>query len=283
LLERKLERRLQLGVALFRLPERPEPRPEEHQGEQDGSDDGPHEQQRPAIERSHVGEPPRPRRLHDGLPRATLRLSKSGTGSREDRGSGEGMGAGLLLLALLSSADPGPQSVFDEDRLGVELGGRASLGQTYWVLAAAGPSYGIDLRLRFGPHFSVGFRLEGGYSKSPDIDHPWTLHRKQLAFDVQWRFDTGPSIRPWVSLGMSFGTIDLEYDDLGFRSSAHTMDFARLGLGVDFLVGHFVALGPFVRGALGHTRLRAADDPSDADTGRSLDSLEVGVRVLFSF
>jgi len=193
------------------------------------------------------------------------------------------MGAGLLLLALLSTAEVGPASVFDEDRVGFEVGGRASLGQTYWVLAAAGPTFGVDVRLRFGPHLGLGFALETGFSKSPDVDHPWTLHRKQLAFDVQWRFDTGPSIRPWVSLGMGFGTIDLEYDDLAFRSAAHTVDFARLGLGVDFLVGRFLALGPFLRGSLGHTRLPAADDPSGSDTGRSLDSLEVGVRVLFGF
>ena len=193
------------------------------------------------------------------------------------------MGAGLLLLALLSTAEAGPASVFDEDRVGVEVGGRASLGQTYWVLAAAGPTFGVDLRLRLGAHLGLGFTLETGTSKSPDIDHPWTLHRKQLGFDVQWRFDTGPSIRPWVSLGMGFGTIDLEYDDLAFRSSAHTVDFARLGLGVDFLVGRFLALGPFIRGSLGHTHLPAEDDPDGSDTGRSLDSLEVGVRVLFGF
>ena len=193
------------------------------------------------------------------------------------------MGAGLLLLALLSTAEPGPTSVFDEDRIGVDLGARASLGQTFWVLAAAGPSFGVDVRLRFGPHLGLGFALETGTGKSPDIDHPWTLHRKQIAFDLQWRFDTGPSIRPWVSLGMSFGTIDVEYDDLDFRSSAHTVDFARLGLGVDFLVGRFLAIGPFIRGSLGHTHLPAADDPPGADTGRSLDALDVGVRVLIGF
>jgi len=193
------------------------------------------------------------------------------------------MGAGLLLLALLSTAEASPASVFDEDRFGVELGGRASLGQTFWVMAAAGPSFGIDLRLRFGPHLGLGVALEAGYGKSPDVEHPWTLHRKQLAFDVQWRFDTGPSIRPWVSLGMGFGTIDLEYDDLPFSSSAHTVDFARLGLGVDFLVGRYLAMGPFIRGSLGHTELPLADDPAGADTGRSLDSLEVGVRVLLGF
>lgn len=193
------------------------------------------------------------------------------------------MGAGLLLLALLSSADPGPTSVFDEDRVGIELGGRAALGQTFWVLAAAGPSFGLDLRLRFGPHLGLGFALETGTGKSPDIEHPWTLRRKQIAFDLQWRFDTGPSIRPWVSLGMSFGTIDLEYDDLAFRAAAHTLDFARLGLGVDFLVGRSLAIGPFVRGSLGHTHLPAADDPPGADTGRSLDALDVGVRVLVGF
>lgn len=191
------------------------------------------------------------------------------------------MGAGLLLLALLSTAEAVPASVFDEDRFGVELGGRASLGQTYWVLAAAGPSFGIDLRLRFGPHLGLGFTLETGTSKVSEIEHPWTLHKKQLAFDVQWRFETGPSIRPWVSLGMGFGSVDLEYDDLTFRSSAHAVDFARLGAGVDFLVGRFLAMGPFVRGSLGHTHLPAADDLAGADTGRSLDSLEVGVRVLF--
>jgi Outer membrane protein beta-barrel domain len=193
------------------------------------------------------------------------------------------MGAGLLLLALLSTAEGGAGSVFDEDRLGVEVGGRASVGQTFWVLAAAGPSFGVDLRLRLGPHLGLGFTLEAGYGKSPEIDHPWTLHRKQLAFDLQWRFDTGPSIRPWVSLGMAFGSIDLEYDDGSFRSSAHTVDFARLGLGVDFLVGRFVAVGPFVRGSLGHTRLPDLPDPPGSDTGRSLDALEVGVRVLIGF
>jgi hypothetical protein len=61
------------------------------------------------------------------------------------------------------------------------------------------------------------------------------------------------------------------------------VDFARLGLGVDFLVGRFLAIGPFVRGSLGHTRLPAADDPPGADTGRSLDALDVGVRVLVGF
>jgi len=82
---------------------------------------------------------------------------------------------------------------------------------------------------------------------------------------------------------MGFGTIDLEYDDLPFSSSAHTVDFARLGLGVDFLVGRYLAMGPFIRGSLGHTELPLADDPAGADTGRSLDSLEVGVRVLLGF
>lgn len=193
------------------------------------------------------------------------------------------MGAGLVLLAVLSSAGPATASVLDEDRVGIEVGGRASLGQTFWVLAAAGPSFGVDVRLRLGPHLGLGFTLETGTGKSPDIDQPWTLHRKQLAFDVQWRFDTGPGIRPWVSLGMSFGTIDLEYDALPFRASAHTMDFARLGLGVDFLVGRFLAIGPFVRGSLGHTHLPAANDPAGADTGRSLDALDVGVRMLVGF
>jgi len=190
------------------------------------------------------------------------------------------MGAGLLLLALLSNADPGADSVFDEPRVGVELGGHAAVGQTYWVLTAAGPSFGVDLRLRLGPNLSLGFGLETGSGKSPEGDHQWELHRKQIAFDVQWRFDTGPRIRPWISLGMSFGSVDLEYDDGSFRSSAHAWEFARLGLGVDFLAGRFLALGPFVRGSLGHTRLPDVGDPPGADTGRSLDSLEVGVRIL---
>src|SRR5689334_4464296 len=104
----------------------------------------------------------------------SVRLLYNGFGERVC-----GMGAGLLLLALLSSAEPGPTSVFDEDRVGIELGGRASVGQTFWVLAAAGPSFGVDVRLRFGPHLGLGFALETGTGKSPDIDHPWTLHRKQ--------------------------------------------------------------------------------------------------------
>ena len=195
------------------------------------------------------------------------------------------MAGGGLLLLLLAAAAPGtPESVFDEERFGVELGGRAAVGQTFWVLAAAGPSFAIDLRLRFGPHLGLGFTLEAGSGKSPgEIEHPWSVHRKQLAFDVQWRFDTGPRIRPWVSLGMGFGSIDLEYEDLSFRSSAHAIDFARLGLGVDFLIGRFLAIGPWVRGSLGHTRLQSAEDPPGSDTSRSLDSLEVGVRALLGF
>jgi hypothetical protein len=153
----------------------------------------------------------------------------------------------------------------------------------YWVQAAAGLEYGIDLRLRFSPNLSLGLALEAGSGKSPEGDQQWELHRKQIGFDVQWRFDTGPHIRPWISLGMAFGSVDLQYEDGSFRSSAHTWDFARLGLGVDFLVGRFVALGPFVRGSLGHTRLVDVTDPPGADTGRSLDALEVGLRVLLGF
>ena len=188
--------------------------------------------------------------------------------------------AGLVLLGLLSSVEGGADSVFDEPRFGVEIGGRAAGGQSYWVQAAGGPDFGIDLRFRFSPNLSLGLALETGSFKSPQGDQQWELHRKQIGFDVQWRFDTGPRIRPWVSLGMSFGSVDLEYEDGSFRSSAHTWDFVRLGLGVDFLVGRYFALGPFVRGSLGHTRLTDVTDPPGADTGRSLDSLEVGLRVL---
>ena len=188
--------------------------------------------------------------------------------------------AGLLLLGVLASADGGAESVFDEPRFGVEIGGRAAIDQTFWVLAAAGPSFGVDLRLRFSPNLSLGLALETGSGKSPEGDRQWELHRKQIAFDVQWRFETGPRIRPWISLGMGFGSVDLEYDDGSFRSSAHAVDFARLGLGVDFLVGRFVALGPFIRGSLGHTRLPDVGDPPGAETSRSLDSLEVGLRIL---
>ncbi|HET6983584.1 MAG TPA: outer membrane beta-barrel protein [Myxococcaceae bacterium] len=191
--------------------------------------------------------------------------------------------AGLVLLGLLSSVEGGADSVFDEPRLGVELGGRAAGGQSYWVQAAGGPSFGVDLRLRFSANLSLGLELDIGSFKSPEGDQQWKLQRKQIGFDVQWRFDTGPRIRPWVSLGMSFGSADLEYEDGSFRSSAHTWDFARLGLGVDFLVGRVFALGPLVRGALGRTNLIDVTDPPGADTSRSLDSLEVGLRVLVGF
>ena len=60
----------------------------------------------------------------------------------------------------------------------------------------------------------------------PVPDHARDFLRRRSACD-----SISDSIRPWVSLGMSFGTIDLEYDDLAFRSSAHTMDFARSGVG----------------------------------------------------
>ena len=119
--------------------------------------------------------------------------------------------------------------------------------------------------------------LRSQASKVSEIDHPWTLHRKQIAFDVQWRFETGPGIRPWASLGMGFGSVDLAYDYLTFRSSAHAVDFARLGAGVDFLAGRYFAMGPFVRGSLGHTRLTSADDlpgaqtESQGDTGRFVE------------
>jgi hypothetical protein len=188
--------------------------------------------------------------------------------------------AGLVLLGLLSSVEGGTDSVFDEPRVGVEIGGSVSGGQLYWVQAAGGLSYEVDLRLRFTPNLSLGLELETGSGKSPEGDQQWELHRKQIGFDVQWRFDTGPHIRPWISLGMAFGSVDLAYEDGSFRSSAHTWDFARLGLGVDFLVGRWFSLGPFVRGSLGHTRLTDVTDPAGADTGRSLDALQVGVRVL---
>ena len=197
------------------------------------------------------------------------------------------MAAGpLLVLVLLSNAPAAAPSVFDEDRFGVELGGRAELGETFWTVASNGPSFGIDLRLRFGPSLAVGVSLESGSSSSPEMENSWKLHRKQVAVDVQWRFDSGPGIRPWISLGMGFGQVELEYTDGSFRSSAHAVDFARLSLGVDFLVGRFVALGPFLRGSLGHTRLQSADDVTVSpplDSSRSLDALQVGFRALVGF
>ncbi|HZJ53982.1 MAG TPA: outer membrane beta-barrel protein [Myxococcaceae bacterium] len=194
--------------------------------------------------------------------------------------------AGLLLLALLSAAETGPESVFDEERFGIELGGYAAVTRPGWVYATSGPGFGVTVRFRFGARLSAGLALEAVSAKSPEMERPWTMERKQIAFDVQWRFDTGPHIRPWASLGMGFGKVDLAYDDGAFIGSAHAVDLVRLGLGVDFVIGRHLILGPFVRGSLGRTGLASPADLETTpppDTHRGLNTLELGARALIGF
>jgi hypothetical protein len=195
-------------------------------------------------------------------------------------------GAGLLMLALLAEAPGTASSVFAEARFGVEVGGQAAVAVTRWIDDATGPSFAVALRLRFGPHLGLGVAFESASGSVPDVERPSHLDRKQVSFDVQWRFDTGPSIRPWVSLGMGFGRVEVEYEDDLYRASAHAVDLFRLALGVDFLIGRQLAIGPLVRYSLGNTRLESIDDARatvPGDTYRALNTLELGLRVLVGF
>jgi hypothetical protein len=195
-------------------------------------------------------------------------------------------GAGLLLLTVLSTAPENNGSAFDEDRFGIELFGQAAVTRTGWTFSGSGPGFAAGIRLRFGPSLGIGVAVESAAGGSADPGRPWTLHRQQIAFDVQWRFDTGPHIRPWVSLGMAFGKADLDEDDGPHISSAHAVDWARLGLGVDFLIGRNLALGPLVRGSLGRTALASPEDIASTpqpDTHRALNTFELGVRTLVGF
>ena len=162
-----------------------------------------------------------------------------------------------------------------------------SVGQTFWVLAAAGPSFGIDSSGCAWLPTGLGFALEAGTSKSPDIDHPGPSAGKQLAFDLQWRFDTGPSIRPWVFprhglRGRFDSSIDgaAELPELGAHggtspgwASASTSSWVGPRAGPLFILG--------VAGA--HPLAERGTIRAGADTGRSLKSAEVGVRALLGF
>lgn len=190
------------------------------------------------------------------------------------------------MVGLLAAEAEQASSVFDEDRVGVELGGRAGAAVMHWADSAAGPGFGLELRVRFGPHLGLGVELEDATGSSPEGVPSWKLHRQQIALDLQWRFDTGPSIRPWVSLGMGFGRVTIEYDPDPFRATAHCVDLFRIGVGVDFLAWRHLALGPFVRYSLGSTRLETLEDAAlvpPPDTHRGLNTLELGARFLVGF
>ena len=194
----------------------------------------------------------------------------------------------MIVLALLAS-EPGAaaESVFDEERVGVEVGGLAALAITGWDgKTHTGSDFGVMLRLRIGAHFSLGAELDAG-SQSWEYGggSGWRLKRQQIGFDLQWRFRPAPILRPWVSVGMAFGKVKIEYEDEFFSDEAHTVDLFRLGLGVDFLVGRYFALGPFLRGSIGTTHLPSIPEHNAGTVPdeRSLNAFEAGLRVLVGF
>src|SRR5262249_31400517 len=147
--------------------------------------------------------------------------------------------------------------------------------RTGWVFSGSGPGFAAGVRLPFGPDPGVGGGLESAAGGSAGPERPWTLHRQQGAGDGPWGLDTRPHLPPWGSLGMAFGKVDLDEDDGPHISSAHAVDWARLGLGVDFLIGRNLALGPLIRGSLGRTGLASPEDNATTphpDTHRALNT-----------
>lgn len=77
----------------------------------------------------------------------------------------------------------------------------------------------------------------------------WDYERKQLAADLQWRFwGAHGFLRPWVGLGMAWGSIQgFHRDESQPGVNSHVWEYLRMSAGADVVVGEHFAIGPWFR------------------------------------
>ena len=191
----------------------------------------------------------------------------------------------LLLVASTPTAKAGGESDagFAGRGLGMELGGSGALQYSSGSNSGSYPMFlqwEVLLRFRIGQFFSIGASYE---SLSGEIGGPGDAQRfyqrKQIAADVQWRFwGVQGVVRPWLGLGMAWGSIHEEMAYTSYPSiDAHVWEYFRFGAGVDLVPVRWIAFGPWARVGLATT-------PSATSPGQSgLQTFLFGVRALVAF
>jgi hypothetical protein len=185
----------------------------------------------------------------------------------------------LTALLLSAGAEAAPRtSGFAGHGLGLELNGAVALEVASGGLEGRGalivPKWELGLRLRVGQFFSIGAAGEYLHAIVGGAGDDWDYERKQIAADVQWRFWGYEGIlRPWVGLGMAWGSIHAFHLDEALPDvDSHVWEYLRCSAGLDVVLGDHFAIGPWFRFGLASTH--------DIDPGSStLATYVLGLRV----
>ena len=104
----------------------------------------------------------------------------------------------------------------------------------------------------------------------------WDYERKQVAADLQWRFwGYRGFVRPWVGLGMAWGSIHAYHrDEVMPGVNTRVWEYFRASAGVDVVIAEFFAIGPW--GRLG-VASRPDIDPSSTFLATCVFGLRMGV------
>ena len=183
-------------------------------------------------------------------------------------------GAALVILLVAGAPASGEESRsgFHGDGFGLELSGAMALSSASggYVGGRRFPQWELALRLRIGEYFSIGVVAET-VSKTNEGEE-YEEKRQQIGFDLQWRFRLTRVIRPWVGVGMSWGSFERVGTDEFYRFSFHLSEIPRFSLGCDFVVFPNLAIGPSFR-------VGRATQPDDGSHETEFTTVVVGLRV----
>ena len=136
-------------------------------------------------------------------------------------------GAALVILLVAGAPASGEESRsgFHGDGFGLELSGAMALSSASggYVGGRRFPQWELALRLRIGEYFSIGVVAET-VSKTNEGEE-YEEKRQQIGFDLQWRFRLTRVIRPWVGVGMSWGSFERVGTDEFYRFSFHLSEY----------------------------------------------------------
>ncbi|HZJ54442.1 MAG TPA: hypothetical protein VFD38_09925 [Myxococcaceae bacterium] len=109
----------------------------------------------------------------------------------------------------------------------------------------------LELGARIGPVFVGGYvsyafgkpgsALESGTARS--------ANNVRFGFEVLWHLGPDRPVDPWLGLGVGYEWLNLSITspDGTITASARGFEWVNLQLGIDFLLGRNIRLGPFVR------------------------------------
>lgn len=213
--------------------------------------------------------------------------------------------AGVTLLVLGLGATPATAEELSAHfegavrvGLGIPIGNavgettRSPSGTALSDLVAWTVPVELELGARVGPAFvggyvSYGFgkagnALEGGTGRSAT--------NVRFGFEMLWHLAPDRTVDPWVGLGVGYEWLNLSISGTGgtIYGSARGFEWVNLQLGIDFMLGKSLRLGPFVRarvaqydtGSLGLINSQGTDVGGTSDiTSKTVHTwIDVGLR-----